>query len=42
MFVQKLKNRERKRREKLRAVIDKSCTLLQSKDGLLRAIDVKN
>ena len=39
-FLSTLKKKEDKRREKLRLVVTKSLSLLQSKEGLLRARDV--
>ena len=40
-FVEQTKKREAKKREKLRAVLEKSCEVLKSKDGCTRAADIK-
>jgi hypothetical protein len=41
-FVENTRKRETKKREKLRAVIEKSCQLLTSKDGCIRASVIKD
>ena len=41
-FVEETRKRESKKREKLRAVVEKACELLQSKDGCTRAADIKD
>ena len=41
-FVDQTRKRETKKREKLRAVIEKSCELLTSKDGCTRAVEIKD
>ena len=41
-FVDQTRKRETKKREKLRAVLAKSCELLTSKDGCTRAVDIKD